>query len=205
MGLYSDHFLPRCTDFVLSREPILVARRRVTRGLHGAVLELGFGSGLNLPYYPSEVTQVFAVEPSSVAKQLAGPRVAQSGVRFAWSGLDGQQLDLPDASVDAALTTFTLCTIPDLDRALGELRRVLRQGGMLHFLEHGRSPSARVARWQDRLNPLHRRFAGGCNLNRDLPARLRAAGFCIDALDSYQMPGPRLAGYFFEGRARNCC
>jgi SAM-dependent methyltransferase len=205
MGLYTDQFLPRWTEFALSRAPILAARRRVTHGLRGAVLEIGFGSGLNLPYYPAEVTQVFAVEPSSVAKRLARERVAQCSVPFEWSGLDGQHLALPDASVDAALSTFTLCTIPDLDRALRELRRVIRQGGRLHFLEHGRSPSARVAHWQDRLNPLHRRLAGGCNLNRDLPDCLRAAGFCIDALDTYRMPGPKLASDFFEGRARNCC
>jgi ubiquinone/menaquinone biosynthesis C-methylase UbiE len=204
MGLYSDHILPRLNEFALSREPIMAARRRVTQGLQGVVLEIGLGSGLNLPYYPAEVARVLAIEPSAVARQLAQRRVEQCAVPFVWSGLDGQRLALEDASVDSALTTFTLCTIPDLELALGELRRVIRRDGALHFLEHGRSPDRSVARWQDRLNPLQRRIAAGCNLNRDLPQRLRAAGFCLDALDAYYIPGPRIAGYFFEGRARNC-
>jgi len=208
MGLYSEHILPRLNEFALSREPILAARRRVARGLQGVVLEIGLGSGLNLPYYPADVTRVLAVEPSPVARQLARNRIEQleqSAIPFAWSGLDGQRLGLEDASVDTALTTFTLCTIPDLALALSELRRVIRPNGALHFLEHGRSPDRSVARWQDRLNPLQRRIAAGCNLNRDLPQRLREAGFCIDSLDAYYIPGPRFAGYFFEGRARNCC
>jgi len=189
---------------MLSRKPILELRERTARGLTGEVLEIGFGSGINLPYYPASVAQVYAVEPSSVARHLAEPRVQRSRVPVVWSGLDGQRLTLADASVDCALSTFTLCTIPDVSAALSELRRVLRPGGMLHFLEHGRSPTARVARWQDRLTPLQKRVAGGCHLNRNIPDLLREAGFCMDALEQYYLPGPKVATFISEGRARRC-
>jgi SAM-dependent methyltransferase len=204
MGLYSEQIVPRCVDFMLSRAPILEARSRVTRELHGTVLEIGFGSGLNLPYYPREVTQILAVEPSTVARRLAQKRVAANSIPFAWSGLDGQRLALADASVDCALSTFTFCTIPDLQAALSELRRVIKPGGDLHFLEHGRSPDAGVAKWQDRLDPLQQRLAGGCHLNRALPDQVRDAGFCLYTLDAYYTPGPKFASYFFECCAKRC-
>ncbi|HKU37543.1 MAG TPA: class I SAM-dependent methyltransferase [Polyangiales bacterium] len=204
MSFYSEHIVPRCTDFMLSREPILKLRERVVQGMSGEVLEIGFGSGLNVPYYPEAVTRVYAVEPSSIARKLAEARVQHSRVPIVWSGLDGQRLELPDASIDAALTTFTLCTIPDVAAALRELRRVIKPGGMLHFLEHGRSPDSSVAKWQDRLTPLQKRLAAGCHLNRNTADLLRAAGFCLDSLDNYYLPGPRVATYISEGRARRC-
>ncbi|HKP58210.1 MAG TPA: class I SAM-dependent methyltransferase [Polyangiales bacterium] len=204
MGFYSEHIVPRCTDFMLSRAPILKIRERVARGLTGDVVEIGFGSGLNVPYYPEGVKRVFAVEPSPVGRKLSERRVQESSVPVVWSGLDGQRLELEDASVDCALSTFTLCTIPDVEAALRELRRVIRPGGMLHFLEHGRSPDAKVAKWQDRLNGLQQRMAAGCNLNRPTADLLRGAGFCMDALDNYYLPGPRFAAYISEGRARRC-
>jgi ubiquinone/menaquinone biosynthesis C-methylase UbiE len=204
MGFYSEHIVPRCTDFMLSRAPILKLRQRVTQGLGGDLLEIGFGSGLNVPYYPASVKRVLAVEPSPVGRKLAERRVRASTVPVEWSGLDGECLTLPDASADCALTTFTLCTIPDVEGALRELRRVIRPGGMLHFLEHGRSPDPKVAKWQDRLDPLQQRMAAGCHLNRPTADLLRAAGFCLDQLDNYYLPGPKFAGYISEGRARRC-
>lgn len=204
MSFYSEQVVPRCNDFMLSRAPILKLRERVVNGLSGDVLEIGFGSGLNVPYYPKAVTHVHAIEPSPIARKLAQRRVQESAVPIEWSGLDGERLELPDASVDAALTTFTLCTIPNVDAALRELRRVLKPGGMLHFLEHGRSPDTNVAKWQDRLTPLQKRLAAGCHLNRATADLLRAAGFCLDQLDNYYLPGPRFAGYISEGRARRC-
>ncbi|HET8932603.1 MAG TPA: class I SAM-dependent methyltransferase [Polyangiales bacterium] len=204
MGFYAEQIVPRCVDFLLSRPPILEVRARSVQGLRGDVLEVGFGSGLNLPYYPAEVTSVLAIEPSMLARSLAQPRIEAAKVPVRWGGLDGAALDVPDASVDAALSTFTFCTIPDLAGALRELRRVIRPGGGLHFLEHGRSPEASVARWQDRLNPLQRRLAGGCNLNRTIADCVRDAGFCMDALETYYLPGPRFATYIYEGRARRC-
>ena len=204
MGFYSERIVPRCVDFLLSRPPILELRERAVQGLRGDVLEVGFGSGLNLPYYSADVTSVLAIEPSMLARSLAQPRIDAVRVPVRWGGLDGAALDVPDASVDAALSTFTFCTIPDLTAALRELRRVIRPGGALHFLEHGRSPDASVARWQDRLNPLQQRLAGGCNLNRAIADSVREAGFCMDALETYYLPGPRFAAYMFEGRARRC-
>lgn len=204
MGFYTEQIVPRCVDFALSRAAILRARARALRGLHGDVLEVGFGSGLNIPYYPAEVRSVIAIEPSPVARALARPRIEAGRVPVRWGGLDGATLDVPDASVDAALSTFTFCTIPDLAGALGELRRVLRPGSLLHFLEHGRSPDPSVARWQDRLDPLQQRLAGGCHLNRAIADRLRDAGFCLDSLETYYLPGPRFATHMFEGRARRC-
>ena len=203
MGMYSEQILPRCLDFALSREPYLHARQRVVQKLTGQILEIGFGSGLNVPYYPSSVSKVYAVDPSETGRKLAQKRVAACSIPIEWAGLDGQKLALADASVDNALSTFTLCTISDLDAALAELMRVLKPGGYFYFLEHGRSPDRAVAKWQDRLNPIQLRLGGGCNLNRPISDRIRAAGFCLDALDNYYLKrGP--GGYIFEGRARAC-
>jgi len=201
MGFYDDVILPRCIDKLLSTRPILKARERIVQGLSGDVLELGFGSGLNLPYLPDAVKTLHAVDPSGGARKLAKHRLAASSTHVEFSGLDGQSLQLPDASMDAVLTTFTLCTIPDLARALGEARRVLRPGGKLHFLEHGRSPDLNVARWQDRITPIYRPFAGGCHLNRDISASLRDAGFEITSIDNYYLRGPKVGTYLYEGRA----
>jgi len=201
MGFYDDVILPRCIDTLLSTPPVLRARERIVQGLSGDVLELGFGSGLNLPYLPNTVTTLHAVDPSGGARKLAKQRLEASSVHVEFSGLDGQSLQLPDASVDAVLTTFTLCTIPDLARALSETRRVLRPGGKLHFLEHGRSPDLNVARWQDRITPFYRPFAGGCHLNRDISASLRDAGFEITSVDNYYLRGPKIGTYLYEGRA----
>lgn len=204
MSFYEDQILPRAIDFALSRKEILRLRERVAKGLFGDVLEVGFGSGLNLPYLPSGVRKLYAVDPSALGRKLAQKRLAASPIAVEWSGLDGQKLALEDRSVDAALSTFTFCTVPDLERALAEIRRVLKPGGRLHFLEHGRSSNAAVAKWQDRLTPWQRRFAGGCTLNRPIAEHLRNAGFCLDSLDNYQLPGPKFAGYMYEGRARVC-
>jgi SAM-dependent methyltransferase len=204
VGFYTDQIVPRCTEFFLSAPPIREARSRVTRGLHGDVVEVGFGSGLNLPSYPSEVRHLIAIEPSPVARKLASARIAAAPFPVVWGGLDGALLDLPSGSVDCAISTFTFCTIPELMAALRELRRVLRPKGLLHFLEHGRSPDAAVARWQDRLDPLQQRLMAGCHLNRAIADRLRDAGFCIDALETYYGPGPRFAAHLYEGRARAC-
>lgn len=202
MGFYDHVILPRCIDLTLSTQPIRKARARIVQGLRGEVLELGFGSGLNLPYMPREVSRVQAIDPSGTARKLARKRLEASPIPVVFSGLDGQCLELPSASVDAVLTTFTLCTIPDLSRALSEAKRVLRPGGVLHFLEHGRSPEPSTARWQDRLTPFQRRFAGGCHLNRDMAAIVRDAGFTIESLQNYYLRGLKPMTYVYEGRAR---
>jgi ubiquinone/menaquinone biosynthesis C-methylase UbiE len=169
------------------------------------VLEIGFGSGLNLPEYPATVERVLAVDPSGVGRTLAAKRIAASPIPVEFVGLDGQDIPLGDASVDAALSTFTLCTIPDPTRALAEVRRVIRPNGRLHFLEHGLCPDPDVARWQHRCNGMQQRVAGGCNLDRAVDRLVDDAGFEIEALANGFLDGPkpmRPWGYLYEGRAR---
>jgi ubiquinone/menaquinone biosynthesis C-methylase UbiE len=201
VGFYVDQVVPRVANVVLANRAYTRLRARVAAGLSGEVLEVGFGSGLNLPHYPSAVTRVRAVDPATVGRKLATERVAASPVPVDYIGLEGQELALADDSVDNALTTWTLCTIPDVARALREIHRVLRPGGSLHFLEHGLSPDSRVARWQDRLTPLQRRVAGGCHLNRPIDRLISGAGLEIAELDNYYASAPRPLGYMFEGVA----
>jgi len=195
--------VPRLVDACAGGKPTRDARRLACRGLAGDVVEVGFGSGLNLPYLPGEVTRLRAVDPSELGTQLARRRLEASPVPVEFAGLDGQALPFPDGDADAVLMTFTLCTIPDPAAALGEIRRVLRPGGRLHFVEHGRAPDAGVRRWQRRLEPLQRRLVGGCHLTRDAPALLDGAGFSVDLLDQRYLPGePRPWAYVTTGVAR---
>jgi ubiquinone/menaquinone biosynthesis C-methylase UbiE len=177
-------------------------RERVTAGLAGDVLEIGFGSGRNLPHLPSSVNRLLAVEPAAVGRKLASRRIAEAPIPVEFVGADGQELPLADASVDHVLVTWTLCTIPDVDRALREIHRVLQPGGTLHFVEHGRSPRPGVAQWQDRLTPLWGVLFGGCHLNRSIDALIEGAGLGLDAIRTYNMGGPELMGYAYEGVAK---
>ena len=192
MGWWGERVLPRCVERSLSTGPVMELRQDVCRGLTGRVLEIGFGSGLNVTAYPSAVTAVHAVEPSDLAWELSADRRMRSGVPVERVGLDGERLDAADASYDAVLSTFTLCTIPDVTSALAEVRRVLRPGGALHVLEHGLAPEPRVAGWQRRLDGLQGRVFGGCHLVRDAPALLEQAGFSVERLDQAYLPGPGL-------------
>lgn len=201
MGFYAAQILPRLVDVALSGREFDLMRQRVTADLVGDVLEIGFGSGRNVPHYPSAVARVWAVEPASVGRKLASKRLAASPVPVEYVGLDGQDLPLQDESVDRVLTTWTLCTIPDVSRALSEARRVLRPGGAIHFVEHGRSPDVNVARWQDRLTPLQRRLFGGCHLNRPIDRLLVDAGFEVARVKNHYARGPKPFGYMFEGIA----
>src|SRR5215213_456294 len=155
MGVYDEHVLPRIINVVCNLKEGREQRRRVCEGLSGEVVEIGFGSGLNLPYYPAEVTEVAAVEPSDVGWKLGAKRLAESPVHVERSGLDGQSLPFADDTFDAAVSTWTMCTIPDIDAALRELRRVLKPDGTLHFVEHGLAPDENVRHWQHRLEPVH--------------------------------------------------
>jgi ubiquinone/menaquinone biosynthesis C-methylase UbiE len=201
MGFYENQVVPRFTDLVMNRRELTLIRARVAASLTGDVLEVGFGSGLNVPHYPPAVTQVQAVDPATIGRKLAAKRVAASSVPVEYVDLDGQALSLESASIDHVLTTWTLCTIPDVDRALSEIRRVLRPGGSFHFVEHGRSPDPKVAGWQDRLTPIQRRVAGGCHLNRPIDQLVRNSGLELIQLENYYAKGPRPFGYMFEGVA----
>ncbi len=201
MGFYDRQILPRFVDVALSGRQFSELRARVASGLRGDVLEVGFGSGRNVPFYPPAVTRVRAVDPAVTGRKLAAKRLGATAIPVEFVGLDGEQLPVDDESVDHVLMTWTLCTIPDPARALGEIRRVLRPGGALHFVEHGRAPDERVARHQDRLTPLQRRVAGGCHLNRAIDDLVTAAGFDLTRLDTFFIQGPRAFGYTYEGVA----
>ena len=201
VGFYENQILPRFINVALANRECTRIRRRVAAGLSGEVLEVGFGSGLNVPHYPDTVRRVQAVDPATVGRKLAKERVKASQVPVDYVALDGQDLPIDSASVDHVLVTWTLCTIPDARRALSEFRRVLRPGGGLHFVEHGRSPDAAVTRWQDRLTPLQRRLFGGCHLNRPIEALVADAGLEVTRIEKYYMRGPKALGYMYEGMA----
>ncbi|GAA1113311.1 MULTISPECIES: class I SAM-dependent methyltransferase [Kitasatospora] len=197
MGFYAEQIVPRIVNVVCGMKEAEELRRRVCEGLEGEVLELGFGSGLNVPFYPAAVTRVDAVEPSDVGWKLAAKRLAATSVHVERGGLDGQALPFADHSYDAALSTWTLCTIPDAGAALHEVRRVLKPGGTLHFLEHGLAPveDESVRRWQKRLDPLEQRLFAGCHLTRPIVDLLTEAGFVVTDLDVfYEKGAPRPMG-----------
>jgi ubiquinone/menaquinone biosynthesis C-methylase UbiE len=189
MGIWDDHVLPRLINVACGAKQARPLRERVCAGLSGDVVELGFGTGHNVPFYPAAVRRVAAVEPSDLSWRLAQDRVSAARVAVERSGLDGQSLPFADDSFDAALSTWTLCTIPDPLRALSEVRRVLRPGGTLHFLEHGLAPDEGVQRWQHRLEPLNKRLVGGCHLTRPILDLLEAGGFRVEEVDVFYEEG----------------
>jgi ubiquinone/menaquinone biosynthesis C-methylase UbiE len=203
VGFYDDQVLPRAVNLLLGTKEFATVRREACEGLQGDVIELGFGSGLNLPYLPDGVTGVWAVEPSGTATRLAAKRVAASAVPVEVIGTDGARVESADQRFDGALSTMTLCTIPDVAAALQELRRVLKPGAAFHFAEHGHAPDERIAHTQDRFNPWQMRFAGGCHLNRDIAALVTEAGFEVDQLRNFYLKGPKPWGYMYVGAARN--
>ena len=202
MGWYSTQVVPRLVNTACGSRVTRARRQQVCAGLHGRVLEIGFGSGLNVPFYPADVQVVDAVEPADVGWQLAARRLAASPVAVRRSGLDGQLLPFADDTFDGALSTWTLCTIPDPLAALREVRRVLRPGAALHFVEHGLAPDAGVQRWQHRLEPFQQRLAGGCHLTRPITALLSDAGWDVLGLQTlYERGAPKVLGAEVAGTA----
>lgn len=203
MPLWRDQLLPRLIDVTLRTGQVSKWRRKCLQGIGGVVVEPGFGSGLNIAHMPAEVTKVYAIDPAVLGQKLAADRVAASPIDVEYVGLDGQRLSLDDESCDAGLLTFTLCTIPDSVAALAELRRVIKPGGTLHFVEHGAAPDAAVKKWQDRFTPLQKRVADGCHLNRPIAALITDAGFVLDWTEARYVGRPKSASYFTAGVATN--
>jgi SAM-dependent methyltransferase len=199
---YEEKILPHCIDLACSTRPMRRQRARVVPLATGDVLEIGFGSGRNLPYYDADnVGKLYGLEPSEGMRRKAMPVVRKSSLDVEFIDLPGEEIPLPDDSVDTVLVTFTLCTIPDAVAALEGMRRVLKPGGRLLYAEHGLAPDDDVRRWQARFNPAWRSVAGGCNLDRDIPALLEAAGFSIKSDKRRYLPGIRLLSYHYWGSA----
>jgi SAM-dependent methyltransferase len=203
MGFYSTHIVPRFIDKALGTPAMQEGRNAVAAGLSGTVLEIGFGSGLNVASYPPEIELVYAVEPALIARKIAVPRIAASPIPIQYAGLHGETVALDDNSCDGALCTFTLCTIPGVEQALAELRRVLKPGGRFHFLEHGLAPDAKTQAWQRRLDPLEKRLADGCHLTRDPVELVKAAGFELEFVHSEYTKGPKPWVFMTFGQAIN--
>jgi ubiquinone/menaquinone biosynthesis C-methylase UbiE len=202
MGFYAERILPHVIDLACSTKPMRKQREKIVPQATGDVLEIGFGSGLNLPFYNrQQVRKIWGLEPSEGMRRKAAEPVTASGLDVALIDLPGEEIPLDANSVDTVLVTFSLCTIPDAVAALKGMRRVLRPGGRLLYCEHGRAPDASVHRWQDRLNPGWRALAGGCNLNRDIPALILAAGFRIKSDERRYIPGARVLSYNYWGTA----
>jgi ubiquinone/menaquinone biosynthesis C-methylase UbiE len=199
---YDRHVLPYLIDFACGLEPIGKQREKVVPLATGRVLEVGFGSGLNLGYYDkARVQRVVALDPALEMHRLARKRVARSALPVELVGLSAERVTYPDASFDTVVVTYSLCSIPDPAAALREMRRVLKPGAKLLFCEHGLAPDEVVRRWQRRLNPLWSRLGGGCRLDRDVPALLGAAGFRLLDLQAAYLPGPRPVMFNYWGSA----
>ncbi len=203
MGFYANHIEPVIVSCACGMKLVARERAKIVPQATGRVLEVGFGSGHNAPYYDhAAITHLYALEPFEPIRRRAAKRVAGLTFPLEWLDLPGEEIPLPDGSVDSVLVTYTLCTIPGVEAALAGMRRVLKPGGKLVFLEHGLAPDQGVARWQNRLNKVWGRLSGGCHLNRDPAALVRSASFEILALDQHYARGaPKIAGYMTGGVA----
>jgi ubiquinone/menaquinone biosynthesis C-methylase UbiE len=203
MSIYEDHVLPHLIDLACSTKPTRKQREKIVHLAEGDVLEIGFGSGLNLPYYDGgKVRKIFGLEPSEGMRRKAQPNVDASGLDVEFIDLPGEEIPLESQSVDTVLVTFTLCSIDDAMTALEGMRRVLKPGGSLLYCEHGAAPDESVRRWQDRLNPGWKRFSGGCNMNRDIPRLIESSGFRIATDERMYIPGLRILSYNYWGTAK---
>ena len=202
MGVYDRYILPHVINLAMRNRQLLPYRRRTIAAAEGRVLEIGIGSGLNLPFYSAHVHEIVGLEPAPRLTEMARTRADRTSIRTTFIQGFAEAIPMEDRSVDTVVTTWTLCSIPDVNAALREMRRVLKPTGKLLFVEHGQAPDAGVRKWQDRLTPAWRCIGGGCHLNRPIRALVESAGFSIEQLQTGYMQGPRPMTFMYEGRAR---
>ena len=202
MGFYTDVILPRICHLAMRNRRLLPYRERVIGAAEGRVLEIGIGSGLNLPFYRAPAREVLGLEPAPPLITMAKRRAPTARVPVTFIEGSAEAIPLDDDSIDSVITTWTLCTIPGAASALAEMRRVLRRNGRLLFVEHGLAPDEGVRRWQDRLTPVWKCISGGCHLNRPMRTLIESAGFRCDRLEIGYMPGPKPMAFIYEGSAR---
>lgn len=201
MGLYNEKILPYLIDFSMAGAALEQYRQDVLANVSGEVLEIGFGTGLNLPYYPDQVRQIVTVDPSPGVHRLAQKRIDASPITVDHRMLSGEALPMADCTFDSVVSTFTLCSIPNIEQALAEIYRVLKPGGRFFFVEHGLSDEPGIQKWQNRLNPLQKRIAGGCHINRDMGQLIRQQFDQVEVEAAYAKQVPKVAGYFYKGVA----
>ncbi len=202
MSFYNDRILPWLCDRAMRNRRLVPYRERVVSAAEGCVLEIGIGSGLNLPFYPAQTREVLGLDPGRRLIDMAHHAARNSRLHVSFIEASAEAIPLEDHSVDTVLTTWTLCTIPKASAALGEMRRVLKPHGRLLFVEHGLAPDWRVRKWQDRLTPIWSHVSGGCHLNRPVRMLIEGAGFRFDRLETGYMPGPAPMAFMYEGSAR---
>lgn len=203
MGLYDRYVLPKLIHLACGSRPHMRQREKVVPRCSGRVLEIGVGSGLNFPYYDLDrIERVWGLEPSAGMRPLGARAAARAGVEVEFIDLPGEEIPLEDAVVDTVLTTYTLCSIHDLDAALGQMRRVLRPEGRLVFCEHGAAPDASVRRWQNRIEPIWKKLSGGCHLSREIPGLIERGGFKLEDVETMYLPGWRPGTFNYWGSAR---
>jgi len=201
MGFYRQHIVPHLVDLAMRNSELSPYRERVLAAAEGRVLEIGIGAGPNLKFYPPRVKQILALEPSTKLTEMARRRATDSSICVTFLEASAEAIPLEGSSVDTVVMTWTLCSIADASEALREMRRVLKPSGQLLFVEHGQAPEESVRKWQDRLTPVWKRIAGGCHLNRPIPALLERAGFHITHLTTGYMKGPKPMTFLYEGSA----
>ena len=201
MGLYEKYLLPKLLNAAMKSPPMTDLRKKLVPIAEGNVLEIGIGSGLNLPYYDRKV-KVTGLDPSMALQAYAREVAKKHGIGVEFLSVVGEEIPADDNSFDSVVMTWTLCTIPEPLRAMSEIRRVLKPNGKIIFAEHGEAPDAGVARWQSRLNPVWKVIGGGCHLNRRIEHLYESSGFVFDDIDRGYLPGPRWATYNYRGIAR---
>jgi ubiquinone/menaquinone biosynthesis C-methylase UbiE len=201
MGFYEEWIVPPLIDWSMRNKRLRTYRERTAGAAEGRVLDIGIGSGLNLPFYARKAREIFGLDPSLALLARAQSKALRTQTPVHLLEGSAERIPLGDHSIDTVVMTWTGCSIPEICAALEEMRRVLRPGGRLLFVEHGRAPEPRVARWQDRLDPFWQRFSGGCHLNRKIDDLLSDAGFQIGRLATGYIPGPKVMTFFYEGAA----